>query len=130
MKSRVELDQDLDELAAWVPAMLAETDAASQMDAFAGRAELIEDAARPRQGASCERSPRDKADILPGAGIDHLVGLLGRHALRLVIRKIIAVLHGGNRDDLLRAGQFAKRDIGEAHEADLPFLAHLRQFTH
>lgn len=47
MKSRVELDQDLDELAAWVPAMLAETDAASQMDAFAGRAELIEDAAGP-----------------------------------------------------------------------------------
>lgn len=47
MKSRVELDQDLDELAAWVPAMLTETDEGSQMDAFAGRADVITDAAGP-----------------------------------------------------------------------------------
>lgn len=47
-KTRAELDADLDALAAWVPTMLAETDEASQMDAFAGRADLIGDAAAPR----------------------------------------------------------------------------------
>lgn len=47
MKDRAELDEEIDALAAWVPTMLAETDEASHMDAFAGRAELIEDAAGP-----------------------------------------------------------------------------------
>ena len=47
MKDRAELDEEIDALAAWIPAMLAETDEASQMDAFAGRAELIEDQAGP-----------------------------------------------------------------------------------
>lgn len=47
MKSRAELDAELDALAAWVPGMLAETDEASQMDAFAGRADEITDAAGP-----------------------------------------------------------------------------------
>lgn len=46
-KTRAELDADLDALAAWVPGMLAETDEASQMDAFAGRADLITDYAGP-----------------------------------------------------------------------------------
>ena len=50
MKSRAELDKELDELAAWVPSMLEETEDWSQMDAFAGRAELIEDAAGPDDG--------------------------------------------------------------------------------
>ena len=47
MKSRDELDKELDELAAWVPSMLTETEDWSQMDAFAGRAELITDEAGP-----------------------------------------------------------------------------------
>lgn len=51
IKSRSELDADLDALAAWMPAMLAETDEASQIDAFAGRAELIEDQAGPDDSA-------------------------------------------------------------------------------
>lgn len=46
-KSRAELDAELDELEQWMPTMLAETDEASQMDAFAGRAELIEEATAP-----------------------------------------------------------------------------------
>lgn len=45
--SRPDLDLQLDALAAWVPGMLAETEDWSQMDAFAGRAELIEAAAGP-----------------------------------------------------------------------------------
>ena len=44
MKTLTELDKELDLLAAWVPQMLLETDEASQMDAFAGRADLITDA--------------------------------------------------------------------------------------
>lgn len=40
---RAELDRELDELAGWVPTMLADTDEASQMDAFACHAEAIED---------------------------------------------------------------------------------------
>ena len=51
MKDRAELDEEIDALAAWVPTMLAETDEASHMDAFAGRAELIEDAAGPDDAA-------------------------------------------------------------------------------
>lgn len=47
VKDRATLDAMIDELAAWMPAMLAETDEASQMDAFAGRADLIEDEAGP-----------------------------------------------------------------------------------
>lgn len=35
MKDRAELDEEIDALAAWMPTMLAETDEASQMDAFA-----------------------------------------------------------------------------------------------
>jgi hypothetical protein len=46
-KSRTELDAELDELAAWVPTMLTETDEASHMDAFARRADPIMDAAGP-----------------------------------------------------------------------------------
>jgi hypothetical protein len=46
-KSRVELDADVDALAAWIPAMLEATDEASQIDAFAGYAELIEDQVGP-----------------------------------------------------------------------------------
>ena len=44
MKTLSEIDAALDELATWVPEMLKETDEASQMDAFAGRADLITDA--------------------------------------------------------------------------------------
>ena len=51
MKDRAELDEEIDALAAWIPEMLAETDEASQMDAFAGRAELIEDQAGPDDAA-------------------------------------------------------------------------------
>ena len=51
MKDRAELDEEIDALAAWIPEMLAETDGASQMDAFAGRAELIEDQAGPDDAA-------------------------------------------------------------------------------
>lgn len=51
MKDRAELDEEIDDLAAWMPTMLAETDEASQMDAFAGRAELIEDQAAPDDAA-------------------------------------------------------------------------------
>ena len=45
--SRTEIDRALAELAEWVPGMLAETDESSQMDAFAGRADLIADGAGP-----------------------------------------------------------------------------------
>lgn len=45
--SRTELDKALADLAAWVPGMLAATDESSQMDAFAGRADLIADGAWP-----------------------------------------------------------------------------------
>ena len=45
MKSREQLDEEIDVLAAWLPTMLAETAEADQMDAFAGRAEPIEDEA-------------------------------------------------------------------------------------
>ena len=51
LKTRAELDTEIDDLALWVPTMLAETDEASQMDAFAGRAELIEDQAGPNDAA-------------------------------------------------------------------------------
>lgn len=51
MKDRAELDEEIDALAAWLPAMLAETDEASQMDAFAGRAQLIEDQSAPDDAA-------------------------------------------------------------------------------
>lgn len=47
IKSRTELDADIDELEAWLPSMLDETDEVCQMDAFAGRAEVIEDHAGP-----------------------------------------------------------------------------------
>ena len=47
VKTRPELDAELEELAAWVPTMLEETEDWAQMDAFAGRAELIEEAAGP-----------------------------------------------------------------------------------
>lgn len=46
-KSRIELDAAIEELAAWVPAMLSETDEVSQMHAFAGRADLISQQAAP-----------------------------------------------------------------------------------
>ena len=46
-KTRTELDAELDELAAWMPAMLAETADTDQIDAFAGRAGPIEAAAGP-----------------------------------------------------------------------------------
>lgn len=44
-KTRKQLDEAIDELATWMPTMLAETDAISQMDAFSGRADLITEAA-------------------------------------------------------------------------------------
>ena len=47
MKDRAQLEEEIDALAAWMPEVLAETDEFSQMDAFAGRAELIEDEAGP-----------------------------------------------------------------------------------
>jgi hypothetical protein len=46
-KSRAELDAELTQLEQWMPTMLAETDETSQMVAFAGRAELIEEATAP-----------------------------------------------------------------------------------
>jgi len=51
MKDRAELDEEIDALATWMPTMLAETDEASQMDVFAGRAELILEAAGPDDAA-------------------------------------------------------------------------------
>lgn len=51
MKDRAQLDEEIDELAAWMPTMLAETEEASQLDAFAGRAELIEEQAAPDDAA-------------------------------------------------------------------------------
>ena len=45
MKDRAAIDRELEAIAAWVPAMLAETDEADQMDAFAGRAEALVEAA-------------------------------------------------------------------------------------
>ena len=51
MKDRAELDEEIEALATWVLIMLAETNEASQMDAFAGRAELIEDSAGPDDAA-------------------------------------------------------------------------------
>lgn len=47
MKGREQLDEEIDALAAWMPTMLAETEESSQIDAFAGRAELIEEQAGP-----------------------------------------------------------------------------------
>ncbi len=44
-KSRADLNIELNRLAAWVPNMLATTSETDQMNAFAGRAELIESAA-------------------------------------------------------------------------------------
>lgn len=44
MKTLAELDKELDELAAWVPGMLEETDVDWQLEAFAGRADPINDA--------------------------------------------------------------------------------------
>jgi hypothetical protein len=46
-KSRAKLDTALAQLEQWMPAMMAETEESSQMDAFAGRAELIQVAAAP-----------------------------------------------------------------------------------
>ncbi|WP_394005082.1 hypothetical protein ACF3M1_08230 [Luteimonas sp. WGS1318] len=40
--SRIELDNELNSLGAWVPAMLAETDEHCHMDTFAGHADEIE----------------------------------------------------------------------------------------
>lgn len=51
MKGREQLDEEIDALADWMPTMLAETDESSQMDAFAGRAELIDDQAGPDDAA-------------------------------------------------------------------------------
>ena len=50
-KTITQLDAELNALAEWVPNMLAETDESSQMDAFAGRAELIEDSAGTENAA-------------------------------------------------------------------------------
>jgi len=47
MKGREELDEDIDALAALMPEMLATTAEVSIMDAYAGRAELIEEQAGP-----------------------------------------------------------------------------------
>ena len=47
IKSRAELDAEIDELATWLPSMLDETDESCQMSEFAGRAESIEDQAGP-----------------------------------------------------------------------------------
>ena len=47
MKDRAALDEELKKLAEWVPTMLAETEDWAQMDAFAGRAEVIQEAAGP-----------------------------------------------------------------------------------
>ena len=47
IKSRAELDAELDALEAWMPTMLEETDEVCQMSAFAGRADIIEDHAGP-----------------------------------------------------------------------------------
>ena len=44
-KSRAELTAELDNLAAWLPTMLKTAPDADQMDAFAKRAELIENSA-------------------------------------------------------------------------------------
>ena len=44
-KTRSELDTELDKLALEVPEMMKGTDPAFQIDAFAGMAEVIEDAA-------------------------------------------------------------------------------------
>jgi hypothetical protein len=45
--ARAALDIELDKLAAWVPVMLDCTAETEQMDAFAGMAELVEEAATP-----------------------------------------------------------------------------------
>jgi len=50
-QSRTQLEAQLNALAAWVPTMLAETDEASQMDAFASRADLISKGAPPEYRA-------------------------------------------------------------------------------
>lgn len=47
MKTLTDIDAELDALAAWVPSMILDTDEASQMDAFAGRADLITDDVTP-----------------------------------------------------------------------------------
>lgn len=47
MKDRAMVNEEIDARAAWMPEMPAETDEASIMDAFTGRAELIEDQAGP-----------------------------------------------------------------------------------
>ena len=51
MKGREQLDEEINALADWMPTMLTETEASSQMDAFAGRAVLIEDQAGPDDAA-------------------------------------------------------------------------------
>ena len=51
IKSRAELNAEIDELAAWLPSMLNETDESCQMSEFAGRAEPIEDQAGPDDDA-------------------------------------------------------------------------------
>lgn len=51
MKGREQLDEEIDALAAWLPTMLAETAETDQMDAFAGRAEPIQDEAAPDDAA-------------------------------------------------------------------------------
>lgn len=45
--TRADLDRELAELRSWVPTMLVGTDEASQMDAFAGRADEIESRTSP-----------------------------------------------------------------------------------
>lgn len=45
--TRADLDVALAELALWVPKMISETDEASQMDAFAGHVEALEERVAP-----------------------------------------------------------------------------------
>lgn len=49
-KTLTELDAEPNALAAWIPAVLAETRQTNRLDAFAGRAELIRAAAGPGDG--------------------------------------------------------------------------------
>ena len=46
-KSRKKLDKELEAMALWMPTMIAETGETDQIDAFAGRAEMIEAKAGP-----------------------------------------------------------------------------------
>ena len=63
MKDRDAIDRELDAIAAWVPVMLAETNEADQMDAFAGRAEaLVESAGADDAGYIHDRLQRILVD--------------------------------------------------------------------